>query len=79
LVGDSDALVELDKVGADAEENVLTIVDNFAGAGVFPGGGTAAEERTLLEEGHVEAGVREGAGSGESGQTSSGDCDSGLG
>jgi hypothetical protein len=79
LVGNANALVELDEVGADAEENVLTIVDNFAGAGMFPRRGAAAEEGALLEQGYAKTGVGEGAGSGESGQTSSGDCDSGLG
>jgi hypothetical protein len=66
-------IIELDKVGADAEENVLTIVDNFAGAGMFPGRGAASEERALLEQGYTKTGVGEGAGSGESGQASSGD------
>ena len=79
LVGDSDALVELDQVGADAEENVLAVVDNFAGAGMFLGRSAAAEEGALLEQGDAETGVGEGAGGGESGEAASGDGYSGLG
>ena len=79
LVGDPDAVVERQQIGADAKQNVLAVVDDFAGAGMFPGGGAATEEGTLLEEGDAEALVGEGAGGGESGETASGDGDCGLG
>ena len=79
MVGDADAVVKLKQVGADAKQDVLAVVDDFAGAGMFPGGSTAAEEGTLLEEGDVETGVGQGAGGGESGETASGDGDFGLG
>ncbi len=35
LIGDADAVVELDQVGADAKQNVLAVVDDFAGAGML--------------------------------------------
>jgi hypothetical protein len=57
LIGDPDALVELDQVGAHTEEYVLAVVDDFAGAGMLPRRGAAAEEGTLFEQRHVETGV----------------------
>jgi hypothetical protein len=56
-MGDADAVIELHEIGAQAEEHVLAVVHDFAGAGMFPGGGAAAEEGTLLEEGDAETGV----------------------
>jgi hypothetical protein len=50
LVGDADALVELDQVGAGAKENVLAVVDDLAGAGMLVGRSASAEEGTLFEE-----------------------------
>ena len=58
MIGDADALVELDEVGADAKEHVLAVVYDFTGAGMLPGGSATAEEGTLLEQGDAEAGVR---------------------
>jgi hypothetical protein len=55
LVGYADAVVELQEIGADAKEDVLAVVDDFSGAGMFPGGSAASEEGTLLEEGDAEA------------------------
>ena len=61
LIGDADVLVELHEVAADAEEDVLAIVDNFSGAGMLVRRGAAAEERSLLEERDPKSGVRQGA------------------
>jgi hypothetical protein len=36
---------------------VLAVVDDFAGAGMLPGRGSAAEEGTLFEEGDAKTGV----------------------
>ena len=69
----SDAAVELDEVGADAEEHVLTVVHHFAGAGMLVGRGTATEIRAALKESDAEAGVRERAGRSESGEATAGD------
>ena len=63
----SDAAVELDEVGADPEENVLAVVDHFAGAGMLVGRSASAEVGAALEERDAEAGIGEGAGGGESG------------
>ena len=79
MISDSDVLVELDQVGADAEQDVLAIVDDFSGAGMFVGRGTAAEEGALLEDRHPKPGVGQGARGSESGETASGDGDCRLG
>jgi hypothetical protein len=76
---DSDAAVELDQVGAEAKEDVLTIVDNFAGAGVLVGGSATAEVGSALEQGDAEARFGEGAGCGQTGEAASGDGYGGLG
>src|ERR1700692_3264073 len=64
---DANAAIELHQVGADAEENVLAIVDDFAGAGMFVGRGATAKIRPALEQGNPEARVGEGASCGEAG------------
>ena len=77
LIGDADALVELDEVGADAEENMLAVVDHFAGSGMLVGGGASAKIGTALEERDAETGVGKSAGGGEAGESAAGDGDSG--
>jgi hypothetical protein len=72
-------VIELHEIRAEAEKDVLTVVDDFAGAGMLPGGSSAAEEGALLEQGDAKTVVGERAGRGESGQAASGDCDRGLG
>lgn len=68
MLRNADALVELDKVGARAKQNMLAVIDDFAGARVLVGGSASAEEWTLFENGDAEAGIGEGAGGGESGE-----------
>ncbi len=68
----SNTAVELDQVGTDAKQNVLAVVDDFAGAGMLVGGGASAEVGTALEQGDAEAGVGEGTCGGEAGEAASG-------
>jgi hypothetical protein len=42
-------VIELHEIRAETKEDVLTVVDDFAGAGMFPGGSSAAEEGPLFE------------------------------
>jgi hypothetical protein len=79
LIGDADVLVELNQVCADAEQDVLAVVDNFSSAGMLVGRCATAEERALLKERDPKPRVRQGAGGGESGEAASGDGDSRLG
>ena len=60
----ADAAVELDEVGADAEEDMLAIIDDFTGSGMLVGRSATAEVRAALEEGDAETGVGKGAGCG---------------
>ena len=50
LVRDSEALVELDEIGAAAEQHVLAVVDDFAGAGMLVGRSAAAQIGPPLEQ-----------------------------
>ena len=50
----SDSAIKGNQVGAAAKQNVLTVIDDFAGAGMLVGRCTSAEVRTALEEGHSE-------------------------
>ncbi len=68
----ANAAVELDKVGADPEQDVLAVVDHFAGTGMLVGGCATAEIRTALEESDAETGVGKGAGGGQSGEAAAG-------
>src|SRR4051794_33736204 len=81
LAFDSEAAVEIAEIGAAAEENVLAVVDDLAGAGMFIGGGASAEIGTLFEQRDAESGVGERAASGESGESAAdnGDCCGTLG
>ena len=68
FIFNADAAVELDKICADAKQNVLAVVDHFSGARMLVGRGTSAEERAAFEEGDAETGVGESAGGGEAGE-----------
>ena len=57
LIGDADAVDRTRSGWCRAEQNVLAVVDDFAGAGMLVGRSAAAEEGTLLEERDAEAGV----------------------
>jgi hypothetical protein len=67
LVFDAEAGVEVDEVGAAAEEDVLAVVDDFVGGGVGVGGGSAAYVGAAFEELDLVARGGEGAGCGEAG------------
>src|SRR3954463_10137567 len=69
LAFDSEAAVEIAEIGAAAEENVLAVVDDLAGAGMFVGGGASTEIGTLLEKRDTESGIGECAPCGESGES----------
>ena len=79
LIGDANSLIELNQVRAEAKQNVLTVVDDFTGAGMFVRGSASTQERPLLEQRDAEPVVRKSAGCGKSGETTSGDCDCGRG
>ena len=57
LLLDAEPAVEVDEVGAAAQQHMLAVVDNLAGAGKLVGRGAAAEIGTPLEELDVIAGV----------------------
>src|SRR6266851_272503 len=70
---DSDGAVKREQVSARAEEHVLAVVHNFAGAGMFVRGGATAEVRASLKNGHAEAAAGEGTGGRQSGESASDD------
>ena len=55
FVFDADGFVEREQIGAGAEEDVLAVVHDFAGAGMFVGRSAAAEVGAALEDGDAEA------------------------
>ena len=60
LVFDAQSLVELDQVGAAAEQHVLAVVHDFAGAGMLIRRSASAEIGTALEQGHAKAAAGQG-------------------
>ena len=72
-VRDAEAAVEVQQVDATAQQDVLAIVDELAVFG--PGRSAAAEERPRFEQIHTKAGLSQGGGGGEAGQTAAGDND----
>jgi|SRR5215467_10252853 len=79
LVGNSDSFVELNQIRADAEQDVLAVIDDFSRTGMLIGRGAAPEEGALLEQRNPEADVGKSTSGAESGETASDDSDSGLG
>src|SRR5450755_2282893 len=75
LVLNSGAPIEIEKVGATAEQHMLAIIDNFASAGMLIRRGAAAKIRASLKQRHLKPRFRQGASCGKAGQASSGDCD----
>ena len=59
LVLDSDAVVELDEIGAAAQQNVLAVVDDFARAGMLIGGRPAAKIGPPLEQSDTKTAFRQ--------------------
>ena len=49
-VGNSDAAIEVQQVGAASEQNMLTVVYSLACTGIFIGRSPASDERPALEE-----------------------------
>src|SRR5689334_22688467 len=65
----------MDEIGAAAEEDVLAIVHNFAGAGMFIGGGASAHVGAALKESDLNSDMGERAACGEAGETTADDSD----
>ena len=74
-VKDAEATVEVDEGSAAADEDVLAVIDDLAGAGMFIGGGASADVGTTLEKMDTVASVGERACGGEAGKTSTDDGD----
>src|SRR5580693_4003161 len=72
-VESADAAVEIEKVDAAAEEDVLAIVEDFAGLGIFIRTGASAEGFAGFDEGDGVAGGCECDGGGHAGQATSHD------
>src|SRR4029077_8910168 len=68
LVLNSDTLVELNQVGAAAEQNVLAVVHHFASARMLIGRGPSAKIRAPLEEGNAKTVFRQRTTGGQSGK-----------
>jgi hypothetical protein len=71
-----EAAIEVNKICASSDEDVLAVIDHLTGAGVFVGGGAPTNVRTTLEKSNVVAAVSKGAGSGEAGKSATDDGDS---
>ena len=71
LVGHPDAGIEIDQVGAAAEEDMLAVVDHFASAWMEVGGGAAAQVAAALQDGDAKTGVGQGAGGCQPGHAAS--------
>src|ERR1700731_2493986 len=68
----ADAAIELDEISADAEEDVLAVVDDFAGSGMLVGRCASAEIRPAPKERDAKAGIGGSEGGGGSTQTTAG-------
>ena len=73
VVGDADAPVEADEIGAAAEEHVLAVVDDLVDAGMQIGAGAAAEVAAPFDEVHAESGFGKSAGRAHAGHAAADD------
>src|SRR5882762_4336957 len=71
--------IEVNQIGAAAQQDVLAVVHDLAGAGVFVRGGASAHVGAAFEESHLAARVGEGAPGGEAREASADDGDCFLG
>jgi hypothetical protein len=67
----AEAAVEVDERGAATDEDVLAVIDDLSCAGMFVGGGAAAEVGAALEEMDTVTRVGESAGRGDAGEAAS--------
>jgi hypothetical protein len=76
LFRDADAPIESLQVGAATEEDVLTVVDDFANTGMQIGGCAASEIAAAFDQAHGEAYFGKGTGGAHAGNTAAdhGDC-----
>src|SRR5258708_36371931 len=72
-------LIEMNQIGAASQKDVLAVVHDLAGAGVFVGGGSSAHVRAAFEEGYVATRVGKGAPGREACEASADDGDCFLG
>ena len=77
FVFDPGTAVELDQVGAAAQQHVLAVIHDLAGTRMLVGGRPPAQVRTALEERHPESGLGKGAPGSQTSQPASGDGDCG--
>ena len=77
-VGNSDAAVEIQQVGAASEQYVLTVVYSFAGAGMFIGRSPASNERPPFEYADSESSIGQCAPGRKAGNSSAYDSDTQL-
>jgi len=67
LVLDSRTAIEIEQIGAAAEQHMLAIIDYLAGAGMLIRRGPSAKIRTALKERYAKASLCQGAPGGETG------------
>src|SRR5262249_13623212 len=72
----AEALIELEQVGATAEQNVLAVIDHFAGSGMLVGRRAAADVGTALEERDLSTSLSQGAAGSQTGQAAADNSDS---
>ncbi len=69
----AESVVEVDEMGAAAEEDMLAMVDGFSGALIGEAGGAAAEFFGCFDKGEVAAFAFKAKGGGESGDSAAED------
>src|SRR6266403_2671196 len=69
------ATIEIEQVGAAAEQHMLAIVDNFAGARMLIRRGAPAKIGAALKQGHAKPSFGQGTSSGQASQPTSSYCD----
>ena len=72
-VGDADAAIEADEIGAAAEEHMLAVVDDLVDAGMQIRTGTAAQVAAALEQLHAQARLGQSASRAHAGHASADD------
>lgn len=70
----SKLLIEMDEIGAAAEQDVLAVVHHLAGAGMLIGRGASANVGASLKDCDLKTRIGKRAAGGQSGKTAADDC-----
>src|SRR5690606_23849427 len=75
VILDAQSAIEMDQVGAAAQQDMLAVVEQPAGGGVLKAGRPPPQQLAALDQRDIKTGVHEGSAGGNTGQAGTDDGD----